>query len=70
MADVMTSVRAAIAQLPRAQHAHEARPWQQAYQRQQSARRGPQPISEIILEVLARLGVGALQSTDEGAGLG
>jgi len=71
MADVMTSVRAAIAQLPRAQHAHEARPWQQAYDRQQAARRrGPQPLSEIILEVLARLGVGTLQSTDEGSGLG
>jgi transposase len=70
MAEVMASMRATSEQLPRAQHAHEARPWQQAYQRQQSARRGPQPISEIILEVLARLAVGALPSTDEGAGLG
>jgi transposase len=70
VAEVLTCLRAAIEQLPRAQHAHEARPWQQAYERQQARRRGPLPLSEIILEVLAGLGVGTLESANEGSGLG
>ena len=68
---VLTDLRAAIGQLPQAQHAHEARPWQEEHQRRQATRRrGLQPFSEIILEVLARLGVPTVQSTDEGQGLG
>jgi transposase len=71
VAAVLACLRAAIAQLPRTQYAHEARPWQQEYERRQASRRnGPQPLSEIILEVLARLGMGTVQSTDEGPGLG
>jgi transposase len=71
VAEVLACLRAAIAQLPRAQYAHEARPWQAEHERRQAARRpGPQPLSEIILEVLARLGVGTVKSTDEGLGLG
>jgi transposase len=69
--EVLAGLRAAIAQLPHAQYAHEARPWQQDYERRQASRRGgPTPLSEIILEVLARLGVGTVESTNEGTGLG
>jgi transposase len=68
--EVLTCLRTAIAQLPPTQHAHEARPWQHEYQQKlASRRRGPQPLSEIILEVLARLGVGTIESKREGPGL-
>ena len=67
---VLTDLRAAIDQLPRTQYAHEAQPWQEQYERRRTQRRGLQPFSEIILEVLARLGVGTVESTDEGPGLG
>ena len=71
VAEVLVSLHAAIAQLPRTQYAHEARPWQQDYERRQaSRRRGPQPLAQIILEVLARLGVATVESTPEGPGLG
>jgi transposase len=71
VAEVLACLRAAIEQLPRTQYAHEARPWQQEHERRQASRRnGPQPLSEIILEVLARLGVGTVESNDEGPGLG
>jgi len=69
--EVLASLRAAIEQLPRAEYSHEARPWQQELERRQASRRhGPQPLSEIILEVLARLGVATVESTHEGPGLG
>jgi transposase len=71
MGQVLPDLRAAIDQLPRTQHAHEARPWQAEYERRQATRRrGPQPMSEIILEVLARLGVETIESILEGRGLG
>jgi hypothetical protein len=71
MAQMLTDLRAAIDQLPTTQRAHEARPWQDEQQRRQGARRrGPQPLSEIILEVLARLGMPTVQSTSEGPDLG
>jgi transposase len=67
---VLVDLRAAIDQLPTTQRAHEARPWQDEQQRLATRRRGPQPLSEIILEVLARLGMGTVQSTGEGLDLG
>jgi transposase len=67
---VLIDLRAAIEQMPTTQRAHEARPWQDERQRQAARRRWPQPLSEIILEVLARLGVETVQSTDEGPDLG
>ena len=71
VAEVLAGLHATIEQLPAAQYAHEARPWQQQYQRRQASRRnGPTPLSEILLEVLARLGTGTVESTHEGAGLG
>jgi transposase len=71
VAEVLAGLRAAIRQLPAAQYAHEARPWQQeAQRRQQSRRSGPTPLAEVILEVLARLGMSTVESSDEGAGLG
>jgi len=70
VSQVLIDLRAAIEQMPETQYAHEARPWQEEQRRQASRRRGPQPLSEIILEVLARLGMGTVQSTDEGPDLG
>jgi hypothetical protein len=70
VSQVLDDLRAAIDQLPATQRAHEARPWQEEQQRQAARRRGPQPLSEIILEVLARLGMATVQSTNEGPDLG
>jgi transposase len=65
--DVLRDLQAAIGQVPQHEHAAEARPLQEELQRiQDGRRRGPQPIGDILLIVLARLGVGAVQSTESG----
>lgn len=62
----LIDLNAAIRQIPKAEHLQEAKPLQTRYQRTQNRRRrGPQPIGNILLVVLARLGVGAVQSTSE-----
>lgn len=67
MAILLEDLQAAIAQLPRIEYANEARPLQDELDRMQTARRrGPQPLSEIIPIVLARLGMEPVQSTTEG----
>jgi transposase len=64
---VLRDLRAAIEQVPPREHATEARPLQEELQRiQDGRRRGPQPLADILLIVLARLGVGAVQSTESG----
>ena len=48
-------------------HAAEARPLQEELHRiQEGRRRGPQLIGDILPIVLARLGVGVLQSAESG----
>jgi transposase len=66
-ADVLRDLHSAISQLPLGEHAAEARPLAEELQRiQQGRRRGPQLLGDILPIVLARLGVGAVQSTGSG----
>jgi transposase len=67
MADVLRDLQAAIGQLPPRAYVAEAGPLQQELQRiQEGRRRGPQLLGDILPIVLARLGVGAVQSTESG----
>ncbi|MBL8799684.1 MAG: transposase [Planctomycetia bacterium] len=67
MPDVLRDLQAAVGQVPPREHAAEAQPLQEELQRiQDGRRRGPQPLSGILPLVLARLGVGAVQSTESG----
>jgi transposase len=67
MADVLRDLQATIGQLPPRVYAAEAKPLQEEYQRiQDGRRRGPQPLGDILPLVFARLGVGAVQSTESG----
>jgi hypothetical protein len=60
-------LEAAVTQLPRPEHAAEAGPLQEELQRiQEGRRRGPQLLGDILPLVLARLGVGAVESTGSG----
>jgi transposase len=64
---VLRDLKAAIEQVPAREHAQEARPLQEELQRiNDGRRRGPQPLADILLIVLARLGVGAVQSNESG----
>lgn len=55
-------MRQAVEQIPRWEQAAEAVPLQVVCQRARRSRRpGPQAIGELLVAVLARLGVGALQ---------
>jgi hypothetical protein len=67
MPDVLRDLQAAIGQIPQREHAAEAKPLQDQYQRiQEGRRRGPQLLGDILPIVFARLGVGAVQSTESG----
>jgi transposase len=67
MVQVLHDLQAAIGQLPQREHAAEARPLQEELQRiQQGRRRGPQLLGDILPIVLARLGVGVVQSPESG----
>jgi len=67
MVDVLRDLQAAIGQLPRRAHAAEAGPLAQELRKiQDGRRRGPQVLGDILPIVLARLGVGVIQSTESG----
>ena len=67
MAAVLRDLQAAIAQLPPREHAAEARPLQEELQKiHDGRRRGPQLLGDILPIVLARLGVGVVQSEESG----
>jgi transposase len=67
MPAVLRDLHAAIEQLPTDEHAAEAQPLQEELQRiQDGRRRGPQPLGDILPVVLARLGVGVVQSGESG----
>lgn len=67
MAEVMRDLQAAIEQLPGHTHAEEARPLQEELQKiNNGGRRGPQPLGDILPIVLARLGVGVVESKGSG----
>jgi transposase len=67
MAEVLRDLQAAVGQLPPREHAAEARPLADELRKiQEGHRRGPQLLGDILPIVLARLGVGAVQSTESG----
>jgi transposase len=67
MAEVLRDLQAASAQVPPREYAAEARPLQEELQKiQEGRRRGPQPLGDILPIVLARLGVGVVQSQESG----
>lgn len=64
---LLRDLEAAIGQLPRAEYPAEAEPLHKELQKiQEGGRRGPQLLGDILPIVLARLGVGAVQSTESG----
>lgn len=67
MAEVLRDLQAAIGQIPQREHALEAKPLQEEYQKiQDGRRRGPQLLGDILPLVFARLGVGVVQSGESG----
>jgi transposase len=65
--DLLRDLQAAVAQLPHKEHQAEARPLHEELEKIQAGRRrGPQLLGNILPIVLARLGVGAVQSTTSG----
>ncbi len=64
---VLRDLQAAVAQVPAPEYAAEAVPLAEELARiQEGRRRGPQLLGDILPIVLARLGVGAIQSTASG----
>jgi transposase len=67
MVEVLRDLQAAIGQLPPREHAAEAKPLHEEWQRiQDGHRRGPQLLGDILPIVLARLGVHVVQSDESG----
>lgn len=67
MAEVLRDLQAAVGQLPSREHAAEAMPLaEELHKIQDGRRRGPQLLGEILPLVLARLGVGVVQSKESG----
>jgi hypothetical protein len=67
MTEVLRDLQAAVGQIPGREHAAEAKPLAEELQRVQDGhRRGPQLLGDILPLVLARLGVGVVQSEPSG----
>jgi hypothetical protein len=67
MVEVLRDLQAAIGQVPTREHAAEARPLQEELAKIQAGRRrGPQLLGDILPQILARLGVGVVQSQESG----
>jgi transposase len=67
MAQVLRDLQAAVDHMPQREHAAEARPLQEELEKiHNGRRRGPQLLGDILPIVLARLGVGAVQSAESG----
>ena len=67
MAQVLSDLQATLAHVPPREHAAEARPLHEELRKiQEGRRRGPQPLGDILPIVLARLGVGVVQSAESG----
>src|SRR6266849_3754880 len=65
--DLLRDLQAAIAHVPHKEYRAEARPLHEELKKiQEGRRRGPQLLGDILPIVLARLGVGAVQSTASG----
>jgi transposase len=62
-------MRQAVAQIPEPNRAEEAAPLRKIYERSRRSRqKGPQEIGDVLVEVLARLGVDRLESQPEAQG--
>ena len=67
MEQLLRDLKAAIDQLPTREYAAEAKPLQDEWQKiRDGRRRRPQVLGDILPIVFARLGVGAVQSTESG----
>jgi transposase len=67
MPEVLRDLQAAIGQVPAQEHAAEAKPLHEELKKiADGRRRGPQPLGDILPLVLARLGVGVVQSSESG----
>jgi transposase len=67
MSQVLADLQAAVQLIPTREHAAEAKPLTEEWQRiQEGHRRGPQLLGDILPLVLARLGVPVVQSTESG----
>jgi hypothetical protein len=67
MPEVLRDLQAALGHVPPREYAAEAKPLHEELTKiQDGRRRGPQPLGAILPLVLARLGVGAVQSTESG----
>jgi transposase len=65
MAQVLADLQATVAHVPPREHAAEAQPLHEELRKiQECRRRGPQPLGDILPIVLARLGVGVVQSAE------
>ncbi|HYW80523.1 MAG TPA: transposase [Thermoguttaceae bacterium] len=63
---IVEDMHQAARQIPKEDRLAEAAPLQAIYERaRRSRRRGPQPIGDLLVAVLARLGVGGLESKTE-----
>jgi transposase len=67
MPEVLRDLQAAVGQVPPREYAAEAKPLHEELKKIEAGRRrGPQPLGDILPLVLARLGVGAVQSAGSG----
>jgi transposase len=67
MPAVLRDLQAAIGHIPPREHAAEAKPLAEELRKiQEGHRRGPQLLGDILPVVLARLGIGVVQSTESG----
>jgi hypothetical protein len=63
VAEQLRDLQVAVEQVPLCEHRAEAQPLHEELERiQRGGRRGPQPLADILPMVLARLGVGEVQS--------
>ena len=63
--ETLTDLHLAVTQIPRKEYSQEAQPLTERL-RQSRRRKGPQPVGELVATVLARLGVGRVQSDSSG----
>ena len=66
VADILVDLQKAIEQIPVKEHAAEAQPLTEQFEALNDRRRGPQLLRDILPIILARLGVGAIQSPESG----
>jgi len=65
--EVLEDLQSALQQIPVKEYHAEAQPLAEQLQNAQKGRKGPQLLADILPIVLARLGVGSIQSTESGA---